>query len=303
MPSAPSSRLESLPVEILTEIFVQSMNPSLPLASSSLLGLFPPTSTNQTRLGLSMISSPDHNVHSDLLRRRFLTFSLYHTLTHTLWIGCTDKTGCRFPDSYHCIPTGSGIRLYHPHGTVLPIRLVHNISEINPLTKAPWKIDLLKRLQFANVDFTIANNPQVLRDAAKGGLEEALELRNTRAIGFFCQRSWTPQTLARPTLKIIMEELHRWNGDNVEILYLLLCGWNRPYEHNWTQIKWILSRIQSDEMARGREGWELTHKDRSYLGIWLREFFISGHKYHDYVQLPKVGDKYTLEAGWIRRND
>ncbi|KAI9683330.1 MAG: hypothetical protein M1829_005400 [Trizodia sp. TS-e1964] len=269
------SMLESLPIEILSEIFVSSLNPSLPLASRTLLTTLS-TSRNQHQLALNMLASPCSNVHSDLLRRRFLTFDLYHTLTWKMDKDCDDDTFLTHQCAYRDALVDYGAKdpdileraahFFHPFGTVPPERLFHNfLPNTPPQSKQFWKIKLLRRLCYASVDFSdlFDEYSVLLSTPAQDGLIEARMNRNVDAIEFFveCQFDYDGSFCVVDN-DSLMYEVIAMDCDSVDITYYIIkylvsyspSPWVRPSGF----MSWIRERKERDRKARAE--WKLVRR-------------------------------------------
>ncbi|KAI9680364.1 MAG: hypothetical protein M1829_001250 [Trizodia sp. TS-e1964] len=315
------SMLEGLPIEILSEIFMLSLNPSLPLVSRRLLTTLS-TTNNQHQLTLNMLSSPSRNVHSDLLSRRFLTFDLYNTLTWKMDKECDDDTYLTHHCQYkiellrYCVKDPDllerAAHFFHPAGTVPPRRLFHNLGP-QPESKQFWKIKLLRRLCYAFVDFRdVFDDSAELYSLARDGLLEALDTRNADAIEFLVEtQSNYGDSFCEADTENLMYELSTMDCDHVDITYYIIkylvsCSpspWERPTgfkywvrkrkerdlkaRAEWKQVWQSIEKIkdQEEEEEEDEEEISIAIANHLWVGHWL-EFFPEHKKtYAEYVRM------------------
>ncbi|KAI9680363.1 MAG: hypothetical protein M1829_001249 [Trizodia sp. TS-e1964] len=314
--NVPLAPLESLPIEIISEIFIYSQNPSLALVSRQLMASlsFP---RNQTRLGISMLSSDDANVHSDLLARRFVTFDLYDKITHAMPGECGDDPfvhQCSFTSMWGHEEVEDPDIMYeaahfnHPFSACPPARLFHNIAEPDSHPKQLWKIMLLRRLYWAGLNFGHVEDTPELQATALEGLQEALILRNVDAVSFLTEYRWNTSTFAAATPAMLVDEIVSRDCDDLEMANLILRNvfFNspdllkgdsiRPHTLHYSELHdWIYhrkikdERTRRDQERRAEQTEEMEHSerdtvDKAWVGLWVQGFVNSPYDYTYYLR-------------------
>ncbi|KAI9682919.1 MAG: hypothetical protein M1829_006355 [Trizodia sp. TS-e1964] len=189
------------------------MNPSLPLTSRHLLTTRS-TARNEKLLAASMLSTDSSSVHTDILRRRFLTLPDVSPLL-------LNHVG---PEFGFCVPYASRFR--HPYGTAAPVRLFRNITEGSFRPGEFLKIRFMRSLQYFGADFCALRDVLGFSATAKQSLEDAVEARNTRAVAFLV---YFVENLAIGAL--FQKELEEYDCENVEIVHLLLHTYSTAQDH------------------------------------------------------------------------
>lgn len=254
------SHLESLPLNILENIFVQSCNCDIPFLSSTLLAALPPSRHVIQKIGLSMLGSHDADVQSDLLKRRFLDLTLYDALVAKL------KPP---PDESH-LQLADGVQVCE--------RLLSNFVTVDGQqdacrTAKYWKIQLLRRLIGGGVDVheqvVDLQHPE-LEEVARQGLYEAVENGNLDAVQFFCGCSSVEDgIMIRPLLQPLYTAFVEQECGNKEIV-IVLMDCIMEHSHDWYEDdridQWIDGRKEADEMRRNEAG------DEEGTGVWVGEW-------------------------------
>ncbi|KAI9684163.1 MAG: hypothetical protein M1829_003433 [Trizodia sp. TS-e1964] len=291
--------LESLPQEILDSIFISGMNPSLALSSRHLLTTLS-SERNQKLLAVSMLSSDSGSVHTDILRRRFLTFQLYHSAVHAIQTGFLGnfevfKDLDQIPDDFAYSGLARSNPFRHPAGTSVPIRLFRNIMDVKLSSGEFMKVIFIESVMFAAADFDGMRDMPGFAAAAQQSLEEAIEARNSAVVSVLVDDFLAPYPFATPTGAMVRAELEERDCENIEIAAYILRGYYHIMDYypdqwqEWDGLKfWIRDREIRDKAKRSARGdhafnLEGEPEGRRWIGCWLANFPITRCPYDQYV--------------------
>ncbi|KAI9670083.1 MAG: hypothetical protein M1829_004810 [Trizodia sp. TS-e1964] len=266
------SYLEDIPTELLNDIFIRSMNCSLPLVSKTMLYALS-SGTNQAKVGIKMLATDDPQVHTEVLEKRFMTSSMYYSLTEQLY---NER-----PDHY----SRHSRTFSHPKGTRPPTRLFHNILEENPQPLEFWKIRFLRCLYRRGVSFRW--NAKI-HAAAQLGIEEAVAAGNVDALTFFV---WSPmgnKSYANVTPQIVARALYvTANVNDIGLVIKLAQAIisQNPRDHalqasTFQQVNDWLKRVQHPGSALVDEEWTDFKRVDRFIYEWGRIIDDQGDRHY-----------------------
>ncbi|KAI9682762.1 MAG: hypothetical protein M1829_006750 [Trizodia sp. TS-e1964] len=238
--------LELLPLELLEDIFNQSQNCNLPLASPSLLSTlsYP---CHKRSIAIYIFSHGDASAQGALLRRRFFDLEFFKSIKRDQPCSppCYSKK-CVSPPEWHQLPKMFKL----PPGVETPRRLLCNLRgnpEIPQLPWEPfWKIELLRRLMRCGLvppDLLAKKSPLELRNTAHFGLQEAVVVGNLDAVCFFTLK---PDIKAgiftipiKPNAKIIRLAVIDRDCDSLRTVYQLFLAFKKRGLRDKELEKWV----------------------------------------------------------------